>query len=45
MNTQKPVRTHNLEEDAKKYGVEFLNNKKKDVELCMRTARSDEYRE
>lgn len=45
MNTQKPVWTHNLEEDAKKYGRPFLENKKKDVECCIISARSEEYKE
>lgn len=45
MNQQKPLRTHNLEEDAKKYGRPFLESKKKDVEGCITSARSEEYKE
>lgn len=45
MNQQKPLRTHNLEEDAKKYGRPFLESKQKDVEGCITSARSEEYKE
>ena len=39
------MRVSNLEADAKKYGREFLENKKKGVEGCITSARSEEYKE